>query len=173
MYFLNSLSVLPLVALITSVVAAPIVEEREALAATTCGSTYYTATQVNQAAQKACTYYSSGDAPGGYPHTYNNYEGFSFSVSGPYLEFPLLSSGVYTGGRLLLCPLFSMRCELTRNKDPPELTESSSTPPASSQVRSPTPVLVVTTSSAALEHHKRMALELEGLLYMGHQLGGN
>ncbi|XDG06651.1 hypothetical protein ABKA04_006266 [Annulohypoxylon sp. FPYF3050] len=98
MYFLNSLSVLPLVALITSVVAAPIVEEREALAATTCGSTYYTATQVNQAAQKACTYYTSGDAPGGYPHTYNNYEGFSFSVSGPYLEFPMLSSGVYTGG---------------------------------------------------------------------------
>ncbi|KAI0898443.1 ribonuclease-domain-containing protein [Annulohypoxylon nitens] len=98
MYFLNGLSVLPLVALITSVVAAPIVEEREALAATTCGSTYYTATQVNQAAQKACTYYTSGDAPGGYPHTYNNYEGFSFSVSGPYLEFPMLSSGVYTGG---------------------------------------------------------------------------
>ncbi|OTA88150.1 hypothetical protein M434DRAFT_62642, partial [Hypoxylon sp. CO27-5] len=68
-------------------------------AATTCGSTYYTATAVNQAAQKACTYYNSGEAPGGYPHTYNNYEGFSFAVSGPYLEFPLLASGsVYTGG---------------------------------------------------------------------------
>lgn len=37
-------------------------------------------------------------APGGYPHTYNNYEGFSFTVAGPYLEFPMLSSGVYTGG---------------------------------------------------------------------------
>ncbi|KAI1454370.1 Ribonuclease/ribotoxin [Annulohypoxylon moriforme] len=96
MYFVNSL--LPLVAFITSVAAAPLVAERDALAATTCGSTYYTATQVNQAAQKACSYYSSGDAPGGYPHTYNNYEGFSFAVSGPYLEFPMLSSGVYTGG---------------------------------------------------------------------------
>ncbi|KAK5630901.1 hypothetical protein RRF57_006616 [Xylaria bambusicola] len=36
-----------------------------------------------------------------YPHTYNNYEGFSFTVSGPYLEFPMLSSGVYTGGTYL------------------------------------------------------------------------
>jgi len=41
-------------------------------------------------------------APGGYPHTYNNYEGFSFGVSGPYLEFPMLESGVYTGGASLL-----------------------------------------------------------------------
>ncbi|KAI2629629.1 ribonuclease-domain-containing protein [Hypoxylon sp. NC1633] len=90
-----SLSFVPLVAFLASALAAPLVEER---AATTCGSTYYTATQVNQAAQRACTYYSSGSAPGGYPHTYNNYEGFSFSVSGPYLEFPLLSSGTYSGG---------------------------------------------------------------------------
>ncbi|KAI0597885.1 Ribonuclease/ribotoxin [Biscogniauxia sp. FL1348] len=76
--------------------AAPVIEER---AATTCGSTYYTATQVNQAAQKACTYYQAGTSTNSYPHTYNNYEGFSFPVSGPYLEFPLLASGsVYTGG---------------------------------------------------------------------------
>ncbi|KAI2640631.1 Ribonuclease/ribotoxin [Hypomontagnella submonticulosa] len=89
-------SILPLVALITSVAAVPIIEER---AATTCGSTYYSATAVNQAAQRACTDYQSGSAPGGYPHTYNNYEGFSFSVSGPYLEFPILSSGsIYSGG---------------------------------------------------------------------------
>ncbi|KAI0382020.1 Ribonuclease/ribotoxin [Hypomontagnella monticulosa] len=89
-------SILPLVALISSVVAVPIIEER---AATTCGSTYYSATAVNQAAQRACTNYQSGSAPGGYPHTYNNYEGFSFSVSGPYLEFPLLASGsIYSGG---------------------------------------------------------------------------
>ncbi|KAI2781757.1 Ribonuclease/ribotoxin [Daldinia loculata] len=98
-FFVGSFAFLPLAALLTSVAAAPIVEERAELAATTCGSTSYSATQVNQAAQKACSYYSSGSAPGGYPHTYNNYEGFSFSVSGPYLEFPILSSGsVYTGG---------------------------------------------------------------------------
>ncbi|KAI8964917.1 ribonuclease-domain-containing protein [Daldinia sp. FL1419] len=90
---------LPLAVLFTSAAAIPVVKGRAEQAATTCGSTYYSATQVNQAAQKACSYYSSGSAPGGYPHTYNNYEGFSFSVSGPYLEFPLLSSGsVYTGG---------------------------------------------------------------------------
>ncbi|OTA64661.1 Ribonuclease/ribotoxin [Hypoxylon sp. EC38] len=99
MVSINSLSFLPLVAFLTSVSAIPLVGERAAQAATTCGSTYYTATAVNQAAQKACTYYNSGEAPGGYPHTYNNYEGFSFAVSGPYLEFPLLASGsVYTGG---------------------------------------------------------------------------
>ncbi|KAI1470110.1 ribonuclease-domain-containing protein [Daldinia caldariorum] len=99
MQFTSGLVFLPLAALLASVAAAPVVEDRAAQAATTCGSTYYSATQVNQAAQKACSYYSSGSAPGGYPHTYNNYEGFSFSVSGPYLEFPLLSSGsVYTGG---------------------------------------------------------------------------
>ncbi|KAF3062291.1 Guanyl-specific ribonuclease F1 [Daldinia childiae] len=98
-FFVGSFAFLPLAALLASVTAAPIVEERAELAATTCGSTSYSATQVNQAAQKACSYYSSGSAPGGYPHTYNNYEGFSFSVSGPYLEFPMLSSGsVYTGG---------------------------------------------------------------------------
>jgi hypothetical protein len=31
-------------------------------------------------------------------HQYNNYEGFNFPVSGPYQEFPIKSSGVYTGG---------------------------------------------------------------------------
>ncbi|KAI1143545.1 ribonuclease-domain-containing protein [Hypoxylon sp. FL0543] len=99
MFPINSLSLLPLAALLASAVAVPFTGKRADQAATTCGSTYYSATAVNQAAQKACTYYNSGSAPGGYPHTYNNYEGFSFAVSGPYLEFPLLSSGsVYTGG---------------------------------------------------------------------------
>ncbi|KAI1107861.1 Ribonuclease/ribotoxin [Jackrogersella minutella] len=94
MYFTSSFSLLPLVAFLTSVAAAPL-EER---AATTCGSTYYSADQVNQASQRACSNYNSGNTPGGYPHTYNNYEGFSFAVEGPYLEFPILSSGLYTGG---------------------------------------------------------------------------
>ncbi|KAI1313174.1 Ribonuclease/ribotoxin [Xylaria venustula] len=92
-------SLLALVAIVTPALAGPLLEER---AATTCGSTYYTATQVNQAAQKAYSDYKAGSpvlkAPSGYPHTYNNYEGFSFPVAGPYLEFPLLSSGVFTGG---------------------------------------------------------------------------
>ncbi|KAI1108544.1 Ribonuclease/ribotoxin [Nemania sp. NC0429] len=91
-------SLLALVALVTPALAAPVMEERAAAAATTCGKNSYTAAQVNSAAQKACSYYQSGSAPGGYPHTYNNYEGFSFKVSGPWLEFPMLTSGVYTGG---------------------------------------------------------------------------
>ncbi|KAF9700370.1 hypothetical protein EKO04_002046 [Ascochyta lentis] len=33
-----------------------------------------------------------------YPHKYNNYEGFDFLVGGTYFEFPLKTSGVYTGG---------------------------------------------------------------------------
>lgn len=36
---------------------------------------------------------------GGYPHQYNDYEGFSFPTSAPWYEFPILSSyEVYTGG---------------------------------------------------------------------------
>ena len=97
--FAHASLLLPLAALLTSVSGAPAAAAIEERAATTCGSTYYTATQVNQAAQKACTYYQAGSTAGGYPHTYNNYEGFSFTVAGPYLEFPLLASGsVYTGG---------------------------------------------------------------------------
>ncbi|KAI1365980.1 Ribonuclease/ribotoxin [Xylaria arbuscula] len=91
-------SFLALVAVVSPALAAPVIEER---AATTCGSTYYTATQVNQAAQKACSYYTAGTTANSYPHTYNNYEGFSFTVAGPYLEFPMLTSGVYTGGTFL------------------------------------------------------------------------
>ncbi|KAH9907561.1 Ribonuclease/ribotoxin [Xylariomycetidae sp. FL2044] len=94
MRFLASILALAAAAVVTAA-PAPVVEER---AATTCGSTYYTATQVNQAAQKACSYYQAGSTASDYPHTYNNYEGFDFSVSGPYLEFPMLSSGVFTGG---------------------------------------------------------------------------
>ncbi|KAI0397036.1 Ribonuclease/ribotoxin [Xylariaceae sp. FL0594] len=90
---------LALAALLIPALAAPapisVLEER---AATTCGSHYYSATQVSQAASRACSDYKSGSSPGGYPHTYNNYEGFSFPISGPYLEFPILESGLYTGG---------------------------------------------------------------------------
>ena len=30
----------------------------------------------------------------------SNYEGFDFPVSGPYQEFPIQESGIYTGGKL-------------------------------------------------------------------------
>ncbi|KAH6719910.1 Ribonuclease/ribotoxin [Leptodontidium sp. 2 PMI_412] len=90
-------TLLPLVLLFTTSTSIPVLEER---AAATCGTTSYTAAAVNAASQKACSYYKAGSAPGGYPHTYNNYEGFKFGgVAGPYQEFPILSSGaLYTGG---------------------------------------------------------------------------
>lgn len=66
-----------------------------------CGSTCYTSAQVSAARAAGFSHSSGGTQAGSsnYPHTYNNYEGFDFLVSGPYVEFPLKTSGVYTGGR--------------------------------------------------------------------------
>ncbi|KAL2753201.1 hypothetical protein ACRALDRAFT_1072255 [Sodiomyces alcalophilus JCM 7366] len=68
--------------------------------ATTCGSTYYSTSQVSAAASAACNHVRAGTRAGSstYPHAYNNYEGFNFPISGPYQLFPLRTSGVYTGG---------------------------------------------------------------------------
>lgn len=67
-----------------------------------CGSTCYTSAQVTTARNAGYNYYTQGNEAGSsnYPHTYNNYEGFDFLVSGPYQEFPLRTSGAYTGGKL-------------------------------------------------------------------------
>ncbi|KAF2468872.1 ribonuclease-domain-containing protein [Lindgomyces ingoldianus] len=68
---------------------------------TTCGSNCYTQAKVTAAKNAGYSYVKQGGTAGGstYPHAYNNYEGFDFPVSGPYYEFPLLSSGqTYTGG---------------------------------------------------------------------------
>ncbi|KAK3050690.1 hypothetical protein LTR09_008056 [Extremus antarcticus] len=72
------------------------VEKRQS--ATTCGSTYYSASKVAAAINQGYDYYASNAKADSYPHTYNNYEGFDFIVSGPYQEFPIKSSGVYSGG---------------------------------------------------------------------------
>ncbi|KAH7116547.1 guanyl-specific ribonuclease F1 [Dactylonectria estremocensis] len=95
MLFIKAL--LPLASLLGVAVASPI-ESRQS--ATTCGSTSYTAAQVRAAANAACSHYKASTKAGSstYPHTYNNYEGFDFLVNGPYQEFPIKSSGVYTGG---------------------------------------------------------------------------
>jgi hypothetical protein len=44
--------------------------------------------------------YNNGETVGNdnYPHTYNDYEGFSFSCDSPYLEFPIEQGGIYSGG---------------------------------------------------------------------------
>ena len=85
--------------LVASATALP--AELEKRAGARCGSVTYSASAVNAASQRACSYYQSGTQVGdnAYPHTFNNREGFSFSVAGPYQEFPILASGaLYSGG---------------------------------------------------------------------------
>jgi hypothetical protein len=62
--------------------------------------TYYSQQNIDDAATTALSYYASGETVGNdkYPHQYKDYEGFSFLCSAPYLEFPILTSGVYDGG---------------------------------------------------------------------------
>lgn len=112
MKFISSLLLLltPVaLALPTSVVTeveAPVEAEIDTRACyVTCGSVCYTSAQVSAARTKGYSYYQSGSEAGSstYPHTYNNYEGFTFLVSGPYQEFPLKTSGAYTGGKLTWC----------------------------------------------------------------------
>lgn len=66
---------------------------------TSLGTTY-SQTNIDDAATAALSYYAQGTTVGSdsYPHQYEDYEGFSFSCSAPYLEFPILTSGTYSGG---------------------------------------------------------------------------
>jgi hypothetical protein len=69
--------------------------------ADTCGSNCYTTSEVNAALKQGYTAYEDNETYGSdsYPHQYEDYEGFAFSIDGPYYEFPILSSGsVYSGG---------------------------------------------------------------------------
>lgn len=107
MKFLSSLLlfVAPLaLALPTSVIEAPAeaVEIGERACYVTCGSNCYTSAQVTAARNAGYNYYKQGSTAGSstYPHKYNNYEGFDFLTSGTYYEFPLKTSGAYTGGKL-------------------------------------------------------------------------
>lgn len=83
-----------------SALAAPTSDVFARQSSTTCGSNYYSYSQVNAALNQGYGYYANGQQVGSndYPHAYNNYEGFDFPVSGPYQEFPIKESGVYTGG---------------------------------------------------------------------------
>jgi NADH:ubiquinone oxidoreductase subunit K len=67
---------------------------------TTSLGTSYSQSNINDAATAALNYYAQGQTVGddSYPHQYNDYEGFSFSCSAPYLEFPIQTSGTYSGG---------------------------------------------------------------------------
>jgi hypothetical protein len=77
----------------------PLLLSTRAIALTAPG-TYYSQTDIDNAATAALSYYSQGETVGNdaYPHQYNDYEGFSFSCSAPYLEFPIFSGSTYSGG---------------------------------------------------------------------------
>ncbi|KAK3937698.1 ribonuclease-domain-containing protein [Diplogelasinospora grovesii] len=78
--------------------AAEHLEER-ATCVYTCGSVCYWQSDITDALNQGYSDYESGTTPGGYPHQYQDYEGFNFPTSGPWYEFPILSSyTVYTGG---------------------------------------------------------------------------
>lgn len=69
--------------------------------AETCGSTCYYQTTIDAAVAKGYSLFQSGKTLGSdkYPHEYNDYEGFDFSVEGPWYEFPILNTfKVYAGG---------------------------------------------------------------------------
>ncbi|KAI3480823.1 hypothetical protein L1887_57090 [Cichorium endivia] len=89
---------LALLALVPAVALAAPLEPRQGGVSVNCGGVSYTSTQVNRAINNGLSgKYSSS----GYPHTYNNYEGFDFSdyCDGPYKEYPLKTSSTgYTGG---------------------------------------------------------------------------
>jgi hypothetical protein len=88
------------IAPLTLALPAPVEETVEARACyAQCGSACYTSAQVSAALKQGYGYYTKGSEAGSstYPHTYNNYEGFNFPVTGPYQEFPLKTT-VYTGG---------------------------------------------------------------------------
>lgn len=67
----------------------------------TCGSVSYTAAEVADAVDAGCGHFQDGTQAGSssYPHRYNNWEEFEFKgFPGPFQEFPIVGSGVYTGG---------------------------------------------------------------------------
>jgi hypothetical protein len=66
----------------------------------TCGSDTYTISQLDAALQKGYSLYQAGKTEGSdkYPHEYEDHEGFTFLIAGPWYEFPILESEVYSGG---------------------------------------------------------------------------
>ncbi|KAF4556219.1 Guanyl-specific ribonuclease F1-like protein [Elsinoe fawcettii] len=74
--------------------AAPALDKRQ----TTCGSKYYDANDAKLALNAGCQRFNAGTTVSGYPHRYNNYEGFEFDVPGPWQEFPIIDNKAYTGG---------------------------------------------------------------------------
>lgn len=68
----------------------------------TCGSNTYSSSDLDGASSAGCTLHFAGDTVGDneYPHTFNNREGLPLEGDGPYQEFPILTDGIYDGGKL-------------------------------------------------------------------------
>lgn len=69
--------------------------------AATCGNVCYSQATIDTAVSNGYSLYQSDSEEGSsdYPHTYNDYEGFTFPVDGPYQEYPILKSHkAYSGG---------------------------------------------------------------------------
>ncbi|KAK5652009.1 hypothetical protein OQA88_10912 [Cercophora sp. LCS_1] len=69
------------------------------ISSVTCGSNKYTKKQVDEATAEGCRLHQAGQQIGNnnYPHQFNNREALVFAASGPYQEFPIVTSGNYTG----------------------------------------------------------------------------
>ncbi|EED13555.1 extracellular guanyl-specific ribonuclease RntA [Talaromyces stipitatus ATCC 10500] len=81
----------------SSIYAAPL--QTRASCIETCGSTCYWQSDIDAALNQGYSLLQSGETDNNYPHQYRDDEGFDFPVSGPYYEYPILSSyKVYTGG---------------------------------------------------------------------------
>lgn len=67
-----------------------------------CGTnTTYTGEHIRNAAIGACRHVRDGTAANGgfYPHEFRNQEGFRLFVEGPYVAFPIITEGIYEGGK--------------------------------------------------------------------------
>nr|AAB32829.1 RNase Po1=guanine nucleotide-specific RNase [Pleurotus ostreatus, fruit bodies, caps, Peptide, 101 aa] [Pleurotus ostreatus] len=58
-----------------------------------CAGRSFTGTDVTNAIRSA-----RAGGSGNYPHVYNNFEGFSFSCTPTFFEFPVFRGSVYSGG---------------------------------------------------------------------------
>jgi hypothetical protein len=69
------------------------------ISSVTCGNNKYTRKQIDEATGEGCRLFAAGLQIGNnnYPHQFNNREALVFATSGPYQEFPILTSGNYTG----------------------------------------------------------------------------
>lgn len=100
LYSNNLKSILLYSGIILPVLSTPLLQTRQSCVAT-CGGTCYWQSDVDAAQSKGFQLLEEGQTEGSdeYPHEYEDREGFDFPVSGPYYEFPILSSfQVYNGG---------------------------------------------------------------------------